>query len=123
MAINEVFAGIVVSDRDNAAAWYARLLGRAADYLPNDIEAVWRVTDTVLVYVVADEANAGHSSLSLIVDDLDSFLAGAREQGIQTGEVADGEYKTSIVFDPEGNKITLVQLPDEWTAPTGSGAR
>ena len=46
MGITYVFAGLVVANRNQAAAWYERLLGRPPDFLPNDAEAVWQVAGT-----------------------------------------------------------------------------
>jgi hypothetical protein len=43
MDTNYVFAGLVVKNRDHAAAWYERLLGRPPTFLPNDAEAVCRI--------------------------------------------------------------------------------
>jgi len=43
MDVSYAFAGLLVSHRDSAADWYARLLGRPADMLPNDSEAAWQL--------------------------------------------------------------------------------
>ena len=42
MDITYVFAGLAVANRNEAAAWYERLLGRPPDFLPNDAEAAWQ---------------------------------------------------------------------------------
>ena len=42
MAINHIFAGIPVADYDAALAWYERLLGRRADVIVTDNEAMGR---------------------------------------------------------------------------------
>jgi hypothetical protein len=74
MNITYVFAGLVVADRDRAAAWYERLLGRPPTFLPNDAEAVWQVAGTASMYLLA---NAGHvdRGVSTLVNDLDAGLA------------------------------------------------
>ena len=54
MNISYAFAGLVVANRDQAAAWYERLFGRPPTFLPNDAEAVWQVADTASVYLLAD---------------------------------------------------------------------
>ena len=66
MNINYVFAGLVVVNRDQAAAWYERLFGRPPDFLPNDAEAVWQLADTASVYLVADADRAGHGIMALV---------------------------------------------------------
>ena len=47
----DLFAGISVSDFDQALGWYERLLGSPPSFLPNAIEAVWEldVDEPVLV--------------------------------------------------------------------------
>ena len=53
MRITYVFAGLVVVNRDQAAAWYERLLGRPPDFLPNEAEAVWQVANTAVEILAA----------------------------------------------------------------------
>src|ERR1022692_2346405 len=87
MDVSYVFAGLVVASRDQAASWYARLLGRPADMLPNDAEATWQLTSATSVYLLADADRAGHGVLSLVVDDLQAQLAQITARGIVTGPV------------------------------------
>jgi catechol 2,3-dioxygenase-like lactoylglutathione lyase family enzyme len=61
MSIEYVFAGLAVTHLEAAIDWYARLLGRPPDMLPNEREAVWRVAETASVYIVADDDRAGQS--------------------------------------------------------------
>src|SRR5262245_281407 len=70
MEVGYVFAGLVVADRDQAVAWYERLLGRPADMLPNDAEAAWQLVGQASVYLLADPARAGRGVMALVVDDL-----------------------------------------------------
>jgi hypothetical protein len=51
MDVSYVFAGLVVSDRDRAAEWYARLFGRPADMLPNAVEAAWQLAESASLYL------------------------------------------------------------------------
>jgi hypothetical protein len=113
MAVTYVFAGIPVTDRDAAAGWYGRLIGRPPDLIPNDSEAAWRMTDTGWIYIVADPDRAGSALHTLLVDDLDTFLAGLAERDIATTPVAiigDGVRSTHVT-DPDGNRLQIGQPP------------
>ncbi len=113
MAVTYVFAGIPVADRDAAAGWYERLIGRPPDLVPNDDEAAWRLTETGWIYIVVDEHRAGSALNTLLVDDLDTFLAGLAERGITTSAVrtiGDGVHVT-VVTDPDGNRLQVGQPP------------
>ena len=81
MGITYVFAGLVVANRNQAAAWYERLLGRPPDFLPNDAEAVWQVAGTASVYLLADADRAGRGVLTLVVDDLGAVSRRSRGAG------------------------------------------
>jgi catechol 2,3-dioxygenase-like lactoylglutathione lyase family enzyme len=113
MAVTYVFAGIPVSDRDAAAAWYERLLGRPADLVPNDDEAAWQLTETGWIYVIADKDRAGSALHTLLVDDLHGFLTGLAERGIGAGpvETMGNGVRVTIVRDPDGNRLQVGQPP------------
>jgi catechol 2,3-dioxygenase-like lactoylglutathione lyase family enzyme len=111
MAPQILFAGVAVARLDAALEWYERLLGRPPDMRPHEREAVWQVTETGWIYVVADEARAGKGLVTVMVDDLEADLAAIAQRGIVTGpvETAPGLYKKTVVEDPEGNLIQLGQ--------------
>ena len=113
VAVTYLFAGIPVADLDQAVGWYERLMGRPPDLIPNKSEACWRITETGWVYVVADPSRAGSAFNTLLVDDLDSFLAGLAERGIGTGpvETNGAGVRVTIVTDPDGNRLQLGQPP------------
>jgi predicted enzyme related to lactoylglutathione lyase len=107
------FAGIGAADYDAQRHWYERFFGRAADLVPNEIEVCWQVTDSAWMYVKADAERAGSAFHTLLVDDLDAWLAGLAERGIASGPVdthSDG-VRVALVTDPEGNTIQLGQVP------------
>jgi len=113
MAVTYVFAGIPVSQRDAAAGWYERLVGRPPDLIPNDHEAAWRLTDTGWIYIVVDPDRAGSALNTLLVDDLDALLAGLAERGIVTGpvETIGDAVRGTHVTDPDGNRLQIGQPP------------
>jgi len=112
VSVSYVFAGLVVTDRDRAADWYARLLGRPADMLPNDGEAAWQLTDSASLYLLADANRAGQGIFTLVVDDLDAEMAQLSQRGIAVPpaeQVGDAGRKCAIT-DPDGNTVSLVEL-------------
>lgn len=112
MEITYAFAGLVVTNRDQAAAWYERFLGRPPTFLPNDTEAVWQVTSTSSVYLLADSDRAGRGVMTLVVDDLDATLAQIAARGILIGAIAEvpGAGRTSTITDPDGNALQIVEI-------------
>ena len=112
MGITYVFAGLVVANRNQAAAWYERLLGRPPDFLPNDAEAVWQLAATASVYLLADAERAGRGVMALVVDDLDASLAGIAGRGIAAGAIEEvpGAGRKAVITDPDGNAVSIVEI-------------
>ena len=54
MKTTHVFSALMVSDLDRATAWYATLIGRAPDIVPNDREVMWQLAATSNLYLLAD---------------------------------------------------------------------
>ena len=104
-----VFAGLAVSDFATAEAWYSSLFGPPTRY-PEPNEAVWHLSQTGLVYVVADPPRAGHGLLAVAVDDLDGLIADLASRGIRT---ASAERGAVVLRDPDGNSIKLFQDPGQ----------
>ena len=113
MAVTHVFAAVPVADLDVAIGWYERLAGRAPDLIPNREEAAWRMTETGWICVIADAERAGSARHTLLVDDLDVFIAGLEERGIAADPVGTiGEdVRFTIVTDPDGNRLKIGQPP------------
>jgi predicted enzyme related to lactoylglutathione lyase len=112
VGVSYVFAGLTVTDRDRAADWYARLLGRPADMLPNDAEAAWQLTESASLYLLADPNRAGRGLVTLVVDDLDAETEQLSKRGIPVPPaepVGDAGRKCTIT-DPDGNTVALVEL-------------
>jgi len=111
----ELFAGISVSDLDQALGWYEQLLGSAPSFLPNDIEAVWEVGEHRYVYIELRPAHAGHALHTLFVDDLDARVQGIADRGLEPAEretYSNGVRKVTY-RDPDGNEIGLGGGPAE----------
>ena len=105
----DLFAGIPVRDFAQAVDWYRRLLGAEPSFYPNDVEAVWEVSEHGWVVVEARPDRAGQAMHTLFVEDLDERVAGISGRGIEPAEqetYANGVRKV-IYRDPEGNEIGL----------------
>ncbi len=101
LTITHVFAGIAVADYDAALAWYTRFFGRSPDVIVTENEAMWQAAGTGWIYVVGDASRAGKALLTLLVNDLDGFVAELGQRGL---------YRKAVMTDPEGNMISLGQL-------------
>jgi hypothetical protein len=100
-----LFAGLRVRDYRAALPWYEQLLGEPS-FLPHDTEAVWTLADDRSVYIV-EHAEAGHSVVTLFVDDLDGVVAGIAERGLEPAEretYSNGVRKVTY-RDPDGNEV------------------
>jgi predicted enzyme related to lactoylglutathione lyase len=108
-----LFAGIPVSDFAAALAWYERLFGSPPSSFPHDTEAVWELAEHRLVFVVQRPEHAGHAMHAVIVDDLDTLVAGIAGRGLEPAKQethGDGVRKITYA-DPDGNEIGFGGLP------------
>ena len=113
MTVLQMFAGIAVADFDVALGWYERFMGQPPDFFPHEREAVWQVTETAWLYSVADAARAGGGLLTIMVDNLETRLAGIAAREIETGEIAwvvPESTRSAWITDPEGNRIQLAEV-------------
>ena len=101
LSVTHLFAGIPVSDHDAAVAWYERLLGRSPDVEPHERESVWHVVGSGSVYVVEDAERAGRALVTLAVADLSNHPT----------EPGPGGMPTTVLDDPDGNRIKLFEDP------------
>jgi catechol 2,3-dioxygenase-like lactoylglutathione lyase family enzyme len=109
LTINHVFAGIAVTDYDSARAWYTRFFGRSPDVIVTENECMWQVAEAAWVYVVGDSSRVGKPLLTILVDDLEGYVAELGERGLETStiETVPGLYRKAVITDPEGNMISL----------------
>jgi hypothetical protein len=111
MTFTYVFTGIPVADITAGRGWYERLLDRAPDLVPNADEAAWQLTDTGWIYLIADPGRAGSSLHTVLVDDLERWVADLRGRGLEPDpiETIPGAARTSTITDPDGNRIQFGQ--------------
>jgi predicted enzyme related to lactoylglutathione lyase len=70
-------------------------------------------TDTGWIYIIVDSDRAGSALNTILVDDLDAFLAGLAERGIAADpvEIIGGAVRSTHVTDPDGNRLQIGQPP------------
>jgi hypothetical protein len=106
-----LFAGLRVRDYAAALPWYERLLGEPSMF-PHDTEAVWTLADDRSVYIV-EHAEAGHSVVTLFVDDLDGIVSAISARGLEPTEretYSNGVRKVTY-RDPDGNEVGFGGAP------------
>lgn len=107
-----LFAGLRVRDFRAARPWYERLLGEPS-FFPHDTEAVWTLAEDRSVYIVEHREGAGHSVVTLFLDDLDAFVDAAAARGLEAAEretYSNGVRKVTY-RDPDGNEFGLGGAP------------
>lgn len=112
--ITHAFVGIPVTNYESARTWYEQFFGRPPDVLPKEDEAVWQVTTTGLIYIVADRQRAGHGLVVIAVRDLERCLAGLAGRGLEIPptETVGSEPMNVVFHDPDGNTIKVFAAPD-----------
>jgi catechol 2,3-dioxygenase-like lactoylglutathione lyase family enzyme len=107
-----LFAGLRVRDFEAARAWYERLLGEPS-FFPHATEAVWTLADDRSVYVVEHPDGAGHSVVTIFLDDLDAQVAAIAARGLEPDAretYANGVRKV-LFRDPDGNEVGFGGAP------------
>ena len=101
-----LFAGLRVRDFQAARSWYERLLGEPT-FFPHATEAVWTLAEDRSVYVVEHADGAGHSVVTIFLDDLDARVAAIAARGLEPDEretYSNGVRKV-LYRDPDGNEV------------------
>jgi catechol 2,3-dioxygenase-like lactoylglutathione lyase family enzyme len=111
----DLFAGVPVSDYQQALAWYERLLGSEPAFFPHDTEAVWELAEHRYLYVVEQPERAGHAVHTIFVDDLDQRLEGIRDRGIEPAseETYENGVRKVTYRDHDGNETGFGGAPTE----------
>jgi hypothetical protein len=111
MEIDVAFSGVAVTAIAQARAFYGRFFGRGPDIVATDEEVMWRLTDSAWLYVVVDGTRAGHSMVTMAVEDLDTTVAelGVRAVAVEQLEVMDAGRKATV-HDPDGNTVAIIEV-------------
>ena len=101
-----LFAEIHVRDFQAAKPWYVLLLGDPA-FAAHETEEVWELAENRSIAVEEQPENAGHSAVTVFVDDLDAIVDGITSRGIEPTkrETYDNGVRKVTYRDPDGNEI------------------
>jgi predicted enzyme related to lactoylglutathione lyase len=107
-----LFAGVPVTDFSVARGWYERFFARPADIVAHANEVMWQLTDGGCFYITRDDSRAGKSLCALAVSDIEAATSALAARGIRPGPIEwEGDAgRKSIVVDPDGNSIALVEV-------------
>ena len=105
----DLFAGIPVSDYEDALSWYERLLGGEPSFTPHATEAVWELAEHRYLYIVEDPERAGRAIQLLFVEDLDARVAEIGSRGLEPDEreTYPGKARKVTYRDADGNEISF----------------
>jgi catechol 2,3-dioxygenase-like lactoylglutathione lyase family enzyme len=109
-----LFAGLRVRDFQAARPWYERLLGEPS-FFPHATEAVWTLAEGRSVYVVEHADGAGHSVVTIFVDDRDAHVAAIAACGLEPDECEtySNGVRKAVYRDPDGNELGFGGAPLE----------
>ena len=108
--IATVVGVLPVTDHATAVNWYQKWIGRAPDVEPMEGVAEWQLAENAWIQVSADPESAGHTTVVVVVKNIDAQLSACAAAGVAVSDVNDyGFVKTAEAADPAGNKILFVQ--------------
>ena len=89
------------------------MFGSAPSFFPHDTEAVWELAEHRSVFIVQQPDHAGHAMHTIIVDDLDTVVAGIAQRGLKPAkrETYSNSVRKMTYIDPDGNEIGFGGLP------------
>lgn len=107
-----LYAGLRVRDFQAARPWYEQLLGEPT-FLPHATEAVWTLAEDRSVYVAEHADGAGHSVVTVFVDDLDANVAAIAARGLEPDEhlTYSNGVRKALYRDPDGNELGFGGAP------------
>jgi len=88
------------------------LLGEPT-FFPHATEAVWTLADDRSVYIVEQADGAGHSVVTILVDDLDARVAAIAARGLEPDErlAYSNGVRKALYRDPDGNELGFAGAP------------
>jgi len=90
------------------------LLGEPT-FFPHATEAVWTLADDRSVYIVEQADGAGHSVVTILVDDLDARVAAIAARGLEPDErlAYSNGVRKALYRDPDGNELGFGGAPPD----------
>jgi hypothetical protein len=108
----DLYAGVYVSNCSQAVTWYTQLLGEPA-FVPSDTEVVWEFAEHRYLAIEEKPEHAGHSLVTVFVDDFDGRLADIASRGLQaaTHQTYRNGVRKALFHDPDGNEVGFGGAP------------
>jgi hypothetical protein len=108
MPIKKIFAHLNCSDLGESIDWFSRLFGRAPDERPMDGLAEWHHQTDAGFQLFEDPLDAGHGTLTLIVEGLRYEYERLLGAGLDPGEIEGADTVSLIrLHDPDDNLIVF----------------
>src|SRR5262245_9191116 len=108
--IEKVFAHISCSRLETSIPWFTHLFGRAPDHTPMTGLAEWHQNNEAAFQLFQDPNNAGHTTMTLGVSELENERARLAELKLQPGPVEKADYVNIVrLRDPDQNLIVLAE--------------
>src|SRR3954452_694580 len=106
MIINNAIASVPVKDLQNAAAWYEKVFGRAADSNPMPELVEWKFPRGGWLQVYQLPERAGQGSCPSAVSTLERTIEHLQSLEInRSNEISGAKVKTVMITDPDGNHL------------------
>ena len=116
IAVQGIYACILVKDMETAIGWYGKLMGRGPDDQPMPGMAQWRRMGAAGIQLWEDASSAGKGRITIVVPAMDDERRRLEAAGLQLGGEASGNFgRVAQLQDPEGNQITLAEPPAGFT--------
>jgi lactoylglutathione lyase len=97
-----------VPDMDAAVSFYTGVLGLTLKLRDGDHWAAFDVGGTTLAVEGGGTGGPGGATVSLRIDDLDTFVQDLRARGARVGDIQTGPHeRTAQLHDPAGNRLIL----------------
>lgn len=111
----DLFAGFPVRDYDTSLSWYNQLLGKSPSFFPNELEAVWEISEHRYLYIKVLPDQAGYALNLVFLSDFDLFLDEVSGRGLKPTsiETLSNGVRKAIFLDPAGNHVEFGGSPSK----------
>lgn len=109
VSVRAIFAQLNCSNLETSAGWFRKLFRREPDARPMGGLAEWHFGDGAGFQLFEKTKDAGHGTLTLVVDDIEGEHRRLVESGLKPGDVEPGKNTLVRLNDPDGNLVVLTQ--------------
>ncbi|HAQ33904.1 MAG: glyoxalase/bleomycin resistance/dioxygenase family protein [Maricaulis sp.] len=110
MPLKKIYAHLSCTEWSKSTEWFERLFGREPDACPMDGLAEWHHADNAGFQLYENPGDAGHATLTLIVEGIDAEHERLARAGLEPGPVERADTVHLIrLRDPDGNLVVLAE--------------